>query len=125
MARGDMALKATAIGSQVEILRRTPFEGVPITLDFTSDTDTDPETKEKLIKAGTPITKDGKPAKTTPFEGAVGILLHDVYESRPHGTILKKAYINSTVAGAHSGVSYDDALAKLFPMIVFEPDLGE
>ena len=33
----------------------------------------------------------------------VGILLHDVTEDRPQGTLLKKAYINTAVAEEHSG----------------------
>ena len=62
-----------------------------------------------------PIDKDGKPQKTTPFTGAVGILLHDVYASRPQGTILKKAYINHKRVTAHAGITYD---AKLVAALV-------
>ena len=72
------------------------------------------------FEAGTPINQSGVPQKSTPFTGAVGILLHDVYESRPQGTILKKAYINKTAAQANASVTYDTALEGLFPMIVFE-----
>ena len=110
MARGDMLFESVNVGGQVEILNRTPFEGVPMTIDFTSNYSTDDETGENYMPAGTPIDKDGKAAKTTPFTGAVGILLHDVYESRPQGTILKKAYINTKRAQDNSGVTYDAAL---------------
>ena len=120
MARGDMLFESVDIGGQVEILNRTPFEGVPMTIDFTSVDTEDADTGEKVVYAGTPIDSSGKPQKTTPWTGAVGILLHDVYESRPQGTILKKAYINKTAAQANASVTYDDALYKLFPMIVFE-----
>ena len=120
MARGDMKVTNYKVGTQVEILNRLPFEGVPMTIDFTSVTTTDTDTGEKVVYAGTPIDSSGKPQKTTPWTGAVGILLHDVYESRPQGTILKKAYINKTAAQANASVTYDDALYKLFPMIVFE-----
>lgn len=120
MARGDMLFESVDIGGQVEILNRTPFEGVPMTIDFTSVDTEDADTGEKVVYAGTPIDSSGKPQKTTPWTGAVGILLHDVYESRPQGTILKKAYINKTAAEANASVTYDDALYKLFPMIVFE-----
>lgn len=120
MARGDMGVVTQKVNSDVEILNRIPFEGVPMTIDFSSVTDKDAETGEKVVKAGTPIDKDGKPQKTTPWTGAVGILLHDVYESRPQGTILKKAYINKTTAQANASVTYDTTLEGLFPMIVFE-----
>lgn len=110
MARGDMLFDSIGIGLQTEILNRTPFEGVPMTLDFTSVTTTDPETDEKVVKAGTPITSAGASAKTTPWTGAIGILLHDVYESRPQGTILKRAYINTGRAQTNSGLTYDDDL---------------
>lgn len=109
MARGDMGVKTYTVGTQIEILNRLPFEGIPITIDFTSVSDTDIDTGEKIVKAGTPIDKDGKPQKTTPFTGAVGVLLNDVYESRPQGTILKKAYINHKRVTAHAGITYDAA----------------
>ena len=120
MARGDMLFESVDVGGQVEILNRTPFEGVPMTIDFTSVSDTDTETGEKVVYAGTPIDGSGKPQKTTPWTGAVGILLHDVYEHRPQGTILKKAYINKTAAEANASVTYDTTLYGMFPMIVFE-----
>lgn len=110
MARGDMLFDSIGVGLQTEILNRTPFEGVPMTLDFTSVTTTDPETSEKVVKAGTPITSAGASAKATPWTGAIGILLHDVYESRPQGTILKRAYINTGRAQTNSGLTYDDDL---------------
>ena len=120
MARGDMLFKSVNIGGQVEILNRTPFEGVPMTIDFTSVTTTDDDTGEKVVRAGMPISAAGAEVKTTPWAGAVGILLHDVYESRPQGTILKKAYINKTAAQANASVTYDTTLEGLLPMIVFE-----
>ena len=110
MARGDMKVTNYKVGTQVEILNRLPFEGVPMTIDFTSVTTTDTDTGEKVVKAGTPITSVGAETKTTPFTGAVGILLHDVYESRPQGTILKKAYINHKRVTKHTGITYDAAL---------------
>ena len=113
MARGDMGYKSTSVGLGTEILNRTNFEGVSTTLDFTSVSATDTETKEKLVKAGTPIDKDGKPVSSTPWAGAVGILLDDVYESRPQGTVLKRAYINTGRAQTNSGLTYDDDLANV------------
>lgn len=115
MARGDMGVVTQKVNSDVEILNRIPFEGVPMTIDFSNVTDKDAETGEKVVKAGTPVDKDGKPQKTTPFTGAVGILLNDVYEGRPQGTILKKAYINHKRVTAHAGITYD---AKLVAALV-------
>ena len=120
MARGDMLFESVDIGGQVEILNRSPFEGVPMTIDFTSVSTTDPDSGEKVVRAGMPISAAGAEVKTTPWTGAVGILLHDVYESRPQGTILKKAYINKTAAQANASVTYDATLEGMFPMIVFE-----
>lgn len=119
MAKGTMSFEQVAITNPVEILNRPVFEGVPMTLDFSS-VDDEADNGEKVIKAGTPIDDDGVPAATTPWTGAVGILLYDVYESRPQGTLLKKAYINETVAQEHAGVTYDATLKGMFPMIVFE-----
>ena len=112
MARGDMGVVTQKVNSGVEILNRIPFEGVPMTIDFSSVTDKDAETGDKVVKAGTPVDKDGKPQKTTPF---TGILLHDVYEGRPQGTLLKKAYINHKRVTAHAGITYD---AKLVAALV-------
>ena len=120
MARGDMLFESVDIGGQVEILNRSPFEGVPMTIDFTSVSTTDPDNGEKVVRAGMPISAAGAEVKTTPWTGAVGILLHDVYESRPQGTILKKAYINKTAAQANASVTYDSTLEGMLPMIVFE-----
>lgn len=120
MARGDMSVKTQKVGAQVEILNRLSFEGVPMTIDFASVETKDDDTGEKVVRAGMPIDGNGKPQNATPWTGAAGILLHDVYEGRPQGTILKKAYINKTAAEANASVTYDDALSKLFPMIVFE-----
>lgn len=120
MARGDMGYKSTSVGLGTEILNRTKFEGVSMTIDFTSVTTEDDDTGEKVVRAGMPISAAGAEVKTTPWTGAVGILLDDVYESRPQGTILKKAYINKTAAEANASVTYDEKLYGMFPMIVFE-----
>ena len=53
---------------------------------------------------------DGQVVKTTPWTGAVGILLHDTYETHPQQAILKKAYVNTTRAQKSSSLTYDLAL---------------
>lgn len=111
----NMQYEQTSYAGDVEILKRIPFEGVPITLDFTSVTST--HNGKKIVKAGTPIGAKGVADNTATV---VGILLHDVLETRPQGTVLKKAYINAKVAQAHSGVTYATAMISALPMVVFE-----
>jgi len=110
MARGDMRVETTTFGTGAEILNRPPFKGVSMTIDFTSVTDEDEQTGEKIVKAGTPIDKDGVPVTATPWTGAVGILLVDVGEDRPQGTILTEAYVHTGRAQKNSGLTYDGAL---------------
>lgn len=100
----------------VQILKRKPFEGIPMTLDFTSVSTKLPNGK-KVVKAGTPIGATGVVDNTATV---VGILLHDVSEDRPQGTLLKKAYINTAVAEKHCGVTYEAAVKTALPMVVFE-----
>lgn len=109
MARGSMAVETTAFGTGAEILNHPPFKGVSMTIDFTDVTE-DEETGKKIVKAGTPINKDGVPVSATPWTGAVGILLVDVREERPQGTILTEAYVHTGRAQKNSGLTYDGAL---------------
>ena len=104
------------VAADVNILKRSPFEGIPMTLDFTNVTDKD-SFGNLIVKAGTPIGDDGEVDNTATV---VGILLHDVIADRPQGTLLKKAYINETVAEAHSGITYADGVKTALPMVVFE-----
>ena len=108
MARGSMAVETTVFGTGAEILNRPPFKGVSMTIDFTDVTE-DEETGKKIVKAGTPINKDGVPVSATPWTGAVGILLVDVREERPQGTILTEAYVHTGRAQKNSGLTYDGA----------------
>lgn len=110
----NMQFETVTYGADVQILKRPPFEGTAITLDFTNVTAVG---GKKVVKAGSPISAAGVVANT---EDAVGILLFDVEEARPQGTILKKAYINTAVAQAHSGVTIAAAVKAALPMIVFE-----
>lgn len=112
----NMGYTDTTFGGDAIILKRLPFEGVPMTLDFSEVTDTD-GFGNKVVNAGTPIGANGKVANTS---SVVGILLYDVIEKRPQGTLIKKGYINEDVAEAHSGITYDDAVKSALPMVVFE-----
>ena len=111
-----MLFEQTEYVGDVQILKRKPFEGIAITLDFSSVSDTTNSGK-KIVKAGTPIGASGVADNTATV---VGILLHDVVEDRPQGTVLKKAYINTAVAEEHAGITYDDAVKTALPMVVFE-----
>ena len=112
----NMQFEQTVYAGDVQILKRIPFEGVAKTLDFSAVSDVDANGK-KIVKAGTPIGVSGAVDNTA---NVVGILLHDVTEDRPQGTLLKKAYINTAVAGEHANVTYAAAVKSALPMIVFE-----
>lgn len=109
MARGDNKVTNTTFGVGYEILNRPPYKAVPMTIDFTSVTATDDDSR-KVARAGSPIDKDGNPIMTTPFTDAVGILLYDVYEDNPDGAILTEAYVHTTRAQENSDVTYDGTL---------------
>lgn len=110
MARGDMIGESANFGTGVEILNRPlSLPGVPMTIDFTNVTEVGDNGK-KIVKAGTPINGVGVPVTTTPWAGATGILLIDVYEDMPQGTLVDHGYIHTTRAQEHSGLTYDGAL---------------
>ena len=106
MARDGKMLFENKTIANYEILNRSEFEGVAMTIDFTGVVTADAD-GDIYIPAGTPVSKLGAPITATPWTGAIGVLLHDVYQTRPQGTVLKKAYINVTRAQAHSGLTYD------------------
>lgn len=106
----NMEYEKITLNGDVQILKRPPFEGIPITLDFSN-------VSSGIVKAGSPISSAGVVANTS---SAIGILLFDVTVDRPQGTILKKAYINEAVAEAHAGITYDAAVKAALPMVVFE-----
>lgn len=111
----NMQFEQKTYAGDVQILKRKPFEAIPMTLDFTSVSEE--ANGKKIVKAGTPIGAAGTADNTSTV---VGILLHDVTEDRPQGTLLKKAYINTAVAQEHSGVTIAAAVKTALPMIVFE-----
>ena len=112
----NMQFEQTEYVGDVQILKRKPFEGIPMTLDFTL-VESKLANGKKVVKAGTPIGAAGVADNTATV---VGILRHDVTEDRPQGTLLKKAYINKAVAERHSGVTYDAGVKTALPMVVFE-----
>lgn len=112
----NMQFETIGYAGDVQILKRKPFEAVPMTLDFAS-VSAKTASGKKIVKAGTPIGASGVVDNTA---AVVGILLHDVVEDRPQGTLLKKAYINTSVAEAHCGITYAAEVKTALPMVVFE-----
>lgn len=107
-----MKFKKSSVTSSPEIRKRL-LGGelvVPVTVANASFTD-------GVCKAGTPLTYQGAVSTDAPD----GILLSDVYPDNPNGALVKAfAVINTEVAAAHSGVTYDATLMAKFPNIVFE-----
>ena len=106
-----MNVMNTNINSTPEILKRK-LGGellVPVTIT---------EFADGVCKAGSPIGADGKIANTA---DAVGILLYDVYEENPNGSIVKAyATINLANAEANSGLTIDDAVKTTLANVTFE-----
>ena len=94
---------------------------VPVTIASSEFAYTD------VIKAGTPINKDGEVASDTEYGGAttsdaVGILLNDVYVENPNGSLIKAfAAVNVANCPVVETVSViTDAVKAALPLIKFE-----
>ncbi len=112
-----MKFKTTEVAMQPEILKRKLggelFE--EITLDDTAFTD-------GTCKAGQPIDQSGKAVNGETADGApIGILLTDVSEDRPIGTIVRAfACVNETNANKNAGITIASSVKTALPLIVFE-----
>ena len=106
-----MNVKNTNINSTPEILKRK-LGGellVPVTVT---------EFANGVCKAGTPLDAAGAVANDGT---AVGILLYDVYEENPNGSLVKAfAVINLANAEANSGLTIDTAVKTALANVVFE-----
>ena len=106
-----MLVKNTNVTTTPEILKRklgTEYL-VPVTITGFSDGG---------CKAGSPIGADGAVANSA---SAVGILLYDVYEENPNGSLIKGfAVVNTANAEANAGLTIDDAVKTALPMVIFE-----
>lgn len=111
-----MKFAEKSVTTQKEILKRK-LGGelfVPITLDETAFTG-------GVCKAGNPIAADGKVDNSSSSPKSVGILLTDVYEDNPNGTIVKAfACVNEANANANAGITIAEAVKTALPLIVFE-----
>lgn len=112
-----MKFKESSVTTQKEILKRK-LGGelfVPVKLDDSAFT-------EGVCKAGNPISAEGKKVNGESGDSAaVGILLYDVYDSNPNGTIIKAfACVNESNANANAGITIAEAVKTALPLIVFE-----
>ena len=71
-----------------------------------------------VVKAGSPLDADGAIANTA---DAKGILLNDVFEDNPNGTILSAfGEVNKEVAESWSGITYTTAMINALSNIKFQ-----
>lgn len=109
MALASMGSKSGVYTTGTEILFNSEYVGRAITLDGTAFT-------EGVCKAGTPIGEGGVIANDA---DAMGMLLHDVDEYRPQGTIVIGGYIHTERAQEHSGVTIAEAARTAMKNVVF------
>ena len=108
-----MKFAERSVTTQKEVLKRKLGGEVfaTITLDekaFTSG----------VCKAGNPIAANGTVDNAS---SPIGILLTDVYEDNPNGTIVKAfACVNEANANANAGITLAEAVKTALPLIVFE-----
>lgn len=106
-----MLVNNTSVQTTPEILKRKLGAEylVPVTItDFDNG----------VCKAGSPIGADGTVQNGA---DAVGILLYDVYEQNPNGSLVKAfAVINTSNAEANTGLTIEDAVKTALPMVIFE-----
>lgn len=107
-----MKFKTTEVGGTIEILAADDYDAIPFTV-----TETD------VVKAGTPMTIQGK---KTASAMANGILLYDVDPAEnPNAALVVRGVIDQKKAEKHSGVTYDAAALKTaVPGIVLRDNTG-
>ena len=106
-----MVVKNTNVQTTPEILKRKLGAEylVPITVT---------EFANGVCKAGSPIGADGTVQNNA---NAVGILLCDVYEQNPNGSLIKGfAVVNLKNAEANSGLTIDTAVKTALATVMFE-----
>ena len=106
-----MNVKNTNVTTTPEILKRKLGAEylVPVTIT---------EFADGVCKAGSPIGADGTIQNGA---GVAGILLYDVYEQNPNGSLIKgEAVINLANAEANSGLTIADAVKTALATVHFE-----
>lgn len=107
-----MKFKATEVGGTVEILASDDYDAIPFTV-----------TEANAVKAGTPMTLQGK---KTASATANGILLYDVDPAEnPSAALVVRGIIDQKKAEKHAGMTYDAAALKTaVPGIVLRDNIG-
>lgn len=117
-----MKMKSTSVTGTVEILASKDFTAIPFTV-----------TETTAVKAGQPMTLDGKKATYTARTGgaagttnANGILLYDVDPTEnPNAALVVQGVIDGKKAASHSGATIDAAALKAaVPGIVVRENIG-
>lgn len=106
-----MQVKTKNITTTLEVLKRKLGAEYLVPITVTGFTD-------GVCRAGSPIGADGTVQNGA---NAVGILLNDVYEQNPNGSLVKAfAVINTANAEANAGLTIDSAVKTALPMVIFE-----
>ena len=96
-------------GSGINVVSNEHFVAIPYHVDFSEVT---------VVKAGTPMAKNG--IKATVTEGksnAIGILMHDVYDDNPNTSLIVHGFVDKAKAEKNTGETYDEATLAALPMI--------
>ena len=101
-------------GMEKEILKINDFKGLPLTVS--AESITADENGDKFVKAGTPLSIDGKRAVTTDGKSnVVGLLLKavDVQYGAAPGTYIFEGTVNKTVLTENGITLTDEEMAAL------------
>lgn len=111
-----MKFTESTVTTQKEILKRKL--GCELTEEITLDSSA---FTSGVCKAGNPIAADGKVDNSSSAPKSIGILLTDVYEDNPNGTIIRAfGVVNTANANANASITIDDAVKTALHLIVFE-----
>ena len=106
-----MLVKNKNVTMTLEVLKRKLGAEYFVPVTVTGFTD-------GVCRAGSPIGADGTVQNNA---NAVGILLNDVFEENPNGSLIKAfAVINTANAEANTGLTIDSAVKTALPMVIFE-----
>lgn len=112
-----MIFDTKSVGMTPEILASNDYQAVPLKIDEAST----------VVKAGTPITNDGK--KAADGTNAIGILLYDVDTARnPNGAVVVDGIINYDKAKANANTDLTASaqdLAKALPNLVIREKVSD
>lgn len=109
-----MKFSTKTVANQKEILKRRIGGEL-----FTSVALDESAFSDGVCKAGNPISADGKVA--TSGNPPIGILLNDVYDENPNGTIVRAfASVNKANCEANAGITLDASIISALSNIVFE-----